>query len=105
MSQFDEILVKGAFGQQVSCKLVRLPFRIFNPGNSDQVTKIMCAVTDMLEDEDMLLSGHDYVVLMENCRKDRSVLIPEDDYSNVLPFWKLFWRKMSWLMRMMILLI
>ena len=78
--------MRGAFGQQVSCKLVRLPFMIFNPGNSDQVTKILCAVTDMLDDEDMLLSGHDYVVLIDNCRKDRSILIPEDDYSNVLPF-------------------
>jgi len=43
-------------------------------------------VTDMLDEEDMLLSGDDYVVLLDNCSKDRSILIPEDDYSNVLPF-------------------
>ena len=82
----DEILVRGAFGQQVYCSLVRLPFRIFNSGNSDQITNILCAVTDKLDDEEMLLSGHDYAVLLDNCRKDRSVLIPEDDYSSVLPF-------------------
>jgi len=86
IEEVDEITVRGAFGQQIVCKLVKLPCRIFNPGNSDQVTNILCAVTDMLDQEEMLLSGNDFAILMDNCKKDRSVHVSEDDYCDSLPF-------------------
>jgi hypothetical protein len=73
LSQSGQTQLCGAFGQRVTARLINLPCRLNSKclNSSDENVLLTIAVTDKLEQDQMLISADDYKVLQEhefNCK-------------------------------------